>query len=88
MTKMTGARFLAETLRGYGTTTVFFMPVFGIKALQEIDNLGIRRVMVHSEKPAAYMADGYARIAGRAGICMAQAVGAANLAAGLSTGRP
>ncbi|NNE83946.1 MAG: thiamine pyrophosphate-binding protein [Alphaproteobacteria bacterium] len=83
MAKMTGARFLAETLQGYGTTTVFFMPVFGIKALQEIENLGIRRVMVHSEKPAAYMADGYARIAGRAGICMAQAVGAANLAAGL-----
>ena len=83
MTKMTGARFLAETLKGYGTTTVFFMPVFGIGALKEIEALGMWRVMVHSEKPAAYMADGYARIAGRAGICMAQAVGAANLAAGL-----
>ena len=83
MTKMTGARFLAETLKGYGTTTVFFMPVFGIGALKDIEELGMRRVMVHGEKPAAYMADGYARIAGRAGICMAQAVGAANLAAGL-----
>ena len=83
MTKMTGARFLAETLQGYGTTHVFFMPVFGIRALHEIENLGMRRIMVHGEKPAAYMADGYARIAGRAGICMAQAVGAANLAAGL-----
>jgi len=83
MTKMTGARFIAETLKGYGTTTVFFMPVFGIRALQEIEALGMRRVMVHGEKPAAYMADGYARIAGRPGICMAQAVGAANLAAGL-----
>ena len=29
------------------------------------------------------MADGYARIAGRPGVCMAQSVGAANLAAGL-----
>ncbi|MFT5182429.1 MAG: acetolactate synthase-1/2/3 large subunit [Alphaproteobacteria bacterium] len=83
MTKMTGARFLAETLKGYGTTHVFFMPVFGIRALREIEALGMRRIMVHGEKPAAYMADGYARIAGRAGICMAQAVGAANLAAGL-----
>ncbi len=83
MPKMTGARFLAETLQGYGTTTVFFMPVFGIRALKEIDELGMRRVMVHGEKPAAYMADGYARIAGRPGVCMAQAVGAANLAAGL-----
>ena len=83
MAKMTGARFIAETLQGYGVSTVFFMPVFGIRALKEIEELGMRRVMVHGEKPAAYMADGYARIAGHPGICMAQAVGAANLAAGL-----
>jgi acetolactate synthase-1/2/3 large subunit len=83
MAKMTGARFIAETLKGYGTTHVFFMPVFGIRALKEIEEHGMRRIMVHGEKPAAYMADGYARIAGRPGICMAQAVGAANLAAGL-----
>ena len=35
------------------------------------------------EKVATYMADGYARTAHRAGGCMAQNVGAANLAAGL-----
>ncbi len=83
MTKMTGTRFIAETLQGYDTTTVFFMPVFGIRALKDIEALGMRRVMVDGEKPVAYMADGYARIAGRAGVCRAQAVGAANLAAGL-----
>ena len=83
MTKMTGGRFVAETLKGYGTTHVFFMPVFGIRALKEIEELGMRRIMVHGEKPAAYMADGYARISGRPGVCMAQSVGAANLAAGL-----
>jgi len=43
----------------------------------------IKRILVHSEKSAAYMADGYARASGRVGICMAQNVGAANLAAGL-----
>lgn len=80
---MSGGRFIAETLKGYGTTHVFFMPVFGIRALKEIEELGMRRIMVHGEKPAAYMADGYARVSGRPGICMAQAVGAANLAAGL-----
>ncbi len=83
MAKMTGSRFLAETLKGYGVSHVFFMPVFGIGALKEIEELGMRRIMVHGEKPAAYMADGYARIAGHPGVCMAQAVGAANLAAGL-----
>ncbi len=83
MAKMSGGRFIAETLKGYGTTHVFFMPVFGIRALKEIEELGMRRIMVHGEKPAAYMADGYARVSGRPGVCMAQAVGAANLAAGL-----
>jgi acetolactate synthase-1/2/3 large subunit len=44
---------------------------------------GIRRLHVHGEKAAAYMADGYARASGRPGVCMAQVIGALNLAAGL-----
>ena len=47
------------------------------------DDAGIRRVITHSEKAAAYMADGYARATGKPGICMAQVIGALNLAAGL-----
>ncbi len=43
----------------------------------------IKRVHTHGEKAAAYMADGYARASGRPGVCMAQVVGAMNLAAGL-----
>lgn len=43
----------------------------------------IKRLHVHSEKSAAYMADGYARATGKPGICMAQVIGALNLAAGL-----
>ena len=54
MTKMTGSRFLAETLKGYGVSHVFFMPVFGIGALKEIEELGMRRIMVHGEKPTAW----------------------------------
>ena len=38
---------------------------------------------MHSEATAAYMADGYARATGKPGICMAQVIGALNLAAGL-----
>lgn len=48
-----------------------------------MDDMPIKRVLTHGEKAAAYMADGYARASGRPGICAAQAVGAANLAAGL-----
>src|SRR5207244_9560110 len=51
--------------------------------LLHLSDLGGRPILAHSEKAAAYMADGYARVAGRPGVCMAQSVGAANLAAGL-----
>jgi acetolactate synthase-1/2/3 large subunit len=53
------------------------------KSLIEMERLGIQRIVTHGEKAAAYMADGYARLSRRPGICMAQSVGAANLAAGL-----
>ena len=81
--RMTGARFIAESLKGYGVTHVFFVEAILRRSLMEIESLGIRRVLTHSEKAAAYMADGYARIARRPGVCMAQSVGAANLASGL-----
>ncbi len=53
------------------------------RVLPEIDLAGIQRVLGHSEKAVAYMADGFARVSGRPGVCMAQSVGAANLASGL-----
>ncbi len=83
MPRMTGGRFIAETFQGYGVTHVFFMPVIIQRALLEMEHLGIRRIMTHGEKAAAYMADGYARASRKVGICMSQSVGAANLAAGL-----
>ena len=80
---MSGGRFIAETLKGYGVTHIFFIEAILRRTLVEAEALGIRRVLAHSEKAAAYMADGYARVSGRPGVCMAQSVGAANLAAGL-----
>ncbi len=83
MTEMTGGESLAETLHGYGVTHFFFMPVIVDDSMVRMEELGIVRVMAHSEKPAAYMADGYARVKGSVGFCGAQSVGATNLAAGL-----
>ena len=81
---MSGARFLAETLDGYGVSHVFLVPTILSATLFEMEQrTGIARVVTHGEKAAAYMADGYARATGRPGVCMAQTVGAANLAAGL-----
>jgi acetolactate synthase-1/2/3 large subunit len=79
----TGAEWLARALYGAGTTHVFFVESVLRRTLIECGGLGMTRVLAHSEKAAAYMADGYARIAGRPGVCMAQSVGAANLASGL-----
>ena len=83
MPQMTGAKFLAETLHGYGVTHFFFMPVVVPQAMPEMERLGVRRIMAHSEKSAAYMADAYGRVSRSVGVCGAQSVGAANLAAGL-----
>ena len=80
---MSGARFIAETFKGYGVSYVFFVEAILRHALVAMESLGIRRVLTHSEKAAAYMADGYARVTRRPGVCMAQSVGAANQASGL-----
>ena len=74
MPRMTGGRFIAETFQGYGVTHVFFMPVIIQRALLEMEHLGIRRIMTHGEKAAAYMADGYARASRKVGVCMAQSL--------------
>ena len=63
--------------------TSFFMPYIAPRALMEMEKLGIKRVQTHGEKAAAYMADAYARVKRAPSLCMAQSVGAVNLAAGL-----
>ncbi|HEY6002832.1 MAG TPA: thiamine pyrophosphate-binding protein [Anaeromyxobacter sp.] len=84
MAKMTGAQVLAEMLKGYGVTHVFMVPAVLRRTMAELERrTRIRRIHAHGEKATAYMADGFARASGRPGLCMAQVVGALNLAAGL-----
>lgn len=80
---MTGQRLVAEMVHGYGIDHVFLVPTILTPALAAMGEFGTTRVTAHSEKAAAYMADGYARATRRPGVCMAQTVGAANLASGL-----
>ena len=75
---------MADMLSGYGVSHVFMVPAVLRKTMVELElRTRIKRLHVHSEKSAAYMADGYARATGRPGVCMAQVIGALNLAAGL-----
>lgn len=84
MAKMTGAQVMADMLKGYGVSHVFMVPAVLRRTMVELElRTEIKRLHVHSEKTAAYMADGYARATGRPAVCMAQVIGALNLAAGL-----
>src|SRR6266852_5506711 len=84
MAKITGAQCLADMLAGYGVTHVFMVPAVLRRTFAEMERrTKIKRIHTHGEKSAAYMADGYARASGRPGVCMAQVIGALNLAAGL-----
>src|SRR5471032_3339459 len=82
--KMLGAECMADMLEAYGVTHVFHVPAVLRKTFAVMETrTKIKRLHVHSEATAAYMADGYARASGKPGICMAQVIGALNLAAGL-----
>jgi len=83
MPKMTGSRFFAEAMRGYGVTHLFYVNSIVNAAMKEMDAVGVTRVVTHGEKAAAYMADGYARASRRPGICLCQDIGTSNLAAGM-----
>ena len=84
MAKLTGAKVMARMLDAYGVSAVFHVPAILRRTMAEIEaSTAIKRIRTHGEKPAAYMADGYARATRRPGVCMAQTVGGLNLAAGL-----
>ena len=78
-----GAHVLAEMLHAYGVSHIFYIPCLIPNALAAMEDLGMRRVVTHGEKAAAYMADGFARASGRPAVCMSQHIGGSNLAAGL-----
>ena len=46
--KMNGAKFIAETFKGYGITHVFFVEIILLKLLMELEALGIKRILTHS----------------------------------------
>jgi acetolactate synthase-1/2/3 large subunit len=83
MARMTGNRYFAEAMRGYGVSHLFYVNSIIGGAMKEIDTVGVKRIVTHGEKAAAYMADAYARASKKPGICLAQDIGSTNLLAGL-----
>jgi acetolactate synthase I/II/III large subunit len=84
--KISGAEALVRVLENQGVDTIFGYP--GGANLPIYDGLRqsrIRHVMSRHEQGAAHMADGYARVAGRPGVCLATSgPGATNLVTGLA----
>jgi 5-guanidino-2-oxopentanoate decarboxylase len=65
-----GAR-LMQLLSAYGVDTVFGMPgVHTLEAYRGLDGAGIRHIGVRHEQGAGFMADGYARVSGKPGVCL------------------
>jgi acetolactate synthase-1/2/3 large subunit len=69
---MTGAEFLLQCLRDQGLGHVFLVPGGHIDPLvAELGKgAGLQPIVAAHEEGAGFMADGYARIGGRFGVCM------------------
>ena len=87
MARMTAARALVESLRAQGVDTIF--GIISSHTMEIFDALydhqdAIRFISTRHEQAAAMMADGYARVTGRPGICLTSTgPGAANSMGGL-----
>lgn len=77
MPKLTGARFIDETVHGDGLTHIFYMPCIMPPAMLEMGKLDVTAIQSHGKKAAAYMAGAYARVRRGPSLVMAQSVGAA-----------
>ena len=67
---MTAGQALVRLLANYGVDTVFGIPgVHTLELYRGLPGSGIRHVLTRHEQGAGFMADGYARVSGRPGVC-------------------
>ena len=73
MTRMTPSEAFVETLAAHGVNHVFgIVGSAYMDALDLFEPAGIRFISVAHEQSAGHMADGYSRVTGRHGVCIAQ----------------
>ncbi|QOU07342.1 5-guanidino-2-oxopentanoate decarboxylase [Pseudomonas fluorescens] len=67
---MTGGQALVRLLAHYAVDTVFGIPgVHTLELYRGLPGSGIRHVLARHEQGAGFMADGYARVSGKPGVC-------------------
>lgn len=87
MIKMTGARAVLECLKREGIDVVFGYPGGAILPLyEEMYKDNFRHILTGHEQGAVHAADGYARVTGRPGVCIATSgPGVCNMVTGIAT---
>src|ERR671921_628336 len=87
MVEMTGAKALINALEKEGVDTVFGLPGgANLPIYDALVDANFRHILVRHEQSAAHMADGYARIKRKAGVCFATSgPGATNIITGIAT---
>ncbi len=87
MVEMIGAKALIASLEKEGVDIVFGLPGgANLPIYDELVDANFRHILVRHEQAAAHMADGYARIKRKAGVCIATSgPGATNLITGIAT---
>ena len=83
---MTCAKALIESLKREEVEVIFGYPGgVMLPIYDELYHSDIRHILVRHEQGAAHMADGYARVSGKVGVCMATSgPGATNLVTGIA----
>ena len=87
MVEMIGAKALITALEKEGVEIVFGLPGgANLPIYDELVDANFRHILVRHEQGSAHMADGYARIKRKAGVCLATSgPGATNLVTGIAT---
>ncbi|HBT46461.1 MAG TPA: biosynthetic-type acetolactate synthase large subunit [Peptococcaceae bacterium] len=84
--KLTGSQIIIKALQEEGVDTVFGYPGGAVLPLyDELYGAKIRHILTRHEQGAVHAADGYARVSGRPGVCIATSgPGATNLITGIT----
>jgi acetolactate synthase-1/2/3 large subunit len=85
--KLTGAQIVVKALQEEGVDTIFGYPGGAIIDIyDQLVKTDIRHIMVRHEQGAVHAADGYARAAGKVGVCLVTSgPGATNTVSGIAS---
>src|SRR5438552_1636530 len=85
--RTTGSKALLDSLKRQGVSVIFGYPGGAVIPIYDAiyEEEEIRHILVRHEQGAAHMAEGYAKVTGKVGVCLATSgPGATNLVTGIA----